>query len=175
MIAGMSDFLNEFPEFKQTLQPRREHADSFEAVLRRIEEEDLPERRVRFEQYLNESLVGDLLMLNRRLDEHIEAIESRISETNEALRRVEYADDTYVQLRLNVRPSLEATEFRRRLRDCFEYGIAPAPRSGWSSSTACALCSNASRVTLKALRGSRMFGRGTSLASKSCEGPTTRR
>lgn len=127
MIAGMSDFLNEFPEFKQTLQPRREYADSFEAVLRRIEEEDLPQHRVRFEQYLNENLVGDLLMLNRRLDEHVEAIETRIGETNEALCRIEYADDTYVQLRLNVRPSQEATEFRRRLRDCFEYGIAPAP------------------------------------------------
>jgi uncharacterized protein YPO0396 len=127
MIAGMSDFLNEFPEFKQTLQPRREYADSFETVLRRIEEEDLPQHRVRFEEYLNENLVGDLLMLNRRLDEHAEAIETRIGETNEALRRIEYGDDTYVQLRLNVRPSQEATEFRRNLRDCFEHGIAPAP------------------------------------------------
>ena len=66
-------------------------------------------------------------MLNRRLDEHIEAIETRIGETNEALRRIEYDDDTYVQLRVNPRPSQEATEFRRNLRDCFEHGIAPAP------------------------------------------------
>jgi uncharacterized protein YPO0396 len=127
MIAGMSDFLNQFTEFKQNLQPRREYADSFEAVLRRIEEEDLPQHRVRFEQYLNENLVGDLLMLNRRLDEHIEAIETRIGETNEALRRIDYGDDTYVQLRLNARPTQDATEFRRNLRDCFEHGIAPAP------------------------------------------------
>jgi uncharacterized protein YPO0396 len=127
MVAGMSDFLNQFLEFKQTLQPRREYAESFEAVLRRIEEEDLPQHRVRFEQYLNENLVGDLLMLNRRLDEHIEAIETRIGETNEALRRIEYDDDTYVQLRVNTRPTQEATEFRRNLRDCFEHGISPAP------------------------------------------------
>jgi uncharacterized protein YPO0396 len=127
MIAGMSDFLNEFAEFNQSLQPRLEYADGFEAVLRRIEEEDLPQHRVRFEQYLNENLVGDLLMLNRRLDEHVEAIEARIAETNEALRRIDYGDDTYVQLRLNARPSQDASEFRRNLRDCFEHGIAPAP------------------------------------------------
>lgn len=127
MIAGMSDFLNQFQEFKQLLQPRREYADSFEAALHRIEEEDLPQHRERFEQYLNLNLIGDLLMLNRRLDEHIEAIEARIAETNDALRRIDYADDTYVQLRLISRPSPEATEFRRSLRDCFEYGIAPAP------------------------------------------------
>jgi uncharacterized protein YPO0396 len=127
LIAGMSDFLNQFQEFKQTLQPRREYAESFEAVLRRIDEEDLPRHRERFEQYLNENLVGDLLMLNRRLDEHVEAIETRIDETNDALRRIDYGDDTYVQLRLNARPSQEATEFRRNLRDCFEHGIAPAP------------------------------------------------
>jgi uncharacterized protein YPO0396 len=127
LIAGMSDFLNQFQEFKQTLQARREYADSFGAVLRRIEEEDLPRHRERFEQYLNENLVGDLLMLNRRLDEHVEAIEARIDETNEALRRIDYGDETYVQLRLNARLSQEATEFRKHLRDCFEHGIAPAP------------------------------------------------
>lgn len=127
MIGSMSDFLNQFPEFKQTLQSGRAYAESFTSALRRIEDEDLPRHRERFEQYLNENLVGDLLMLNRRLDEHLEAIEARIDETNEALRRIDYADDTYVQLRLVSRPSHEATEFRRRLRDCFEHGIAPAP------------------------------------------------
>jgi len=127
MIASMSDFLNQFPEFKQTLQAGRAYAESFTSALRRIEEEDLPRHRERFEHYLNENLVGDLLMLNRRLDEHREMIEARIDETNDALRRIDYADDTYVQLRLVSRPSQEASEFRRKLRDCFEHGIAPAP------------------------------------------------
>jgi len=35
MIAGMSDFLNHFPEFKQTLQPGRDYA---RASLRRSDE-----------------------------------------------------------------------------------------------------------------------------------------
>jgi uncharacterized protein YPO0396 len=127
MIGGMSDFLNQFPEFKQTLQADRAYADSFTSALQRIEQEDLPRHRERFEHYLNENLVGDLLMLNRRLDEHRESIEARIDETNEALRRIEYGDETYVQLRLVSRPSQEVSEFRRQLRDCFEHGIAPAP------------------------------------------------
>jgi uncharacterized protein YPO0396 len=127
MVGGMSEFLNQFPDFKQTLQAGRAYADSFTSTLHRIAEEDLPRHRERFEQYLNENLVGDLLMLNRRLDEHVESIDARIDETNEALRRINYADDTYVQLRLVSRPRQEVAEFRRRLRDCFEHVIAPAP------------------------------------------------
>ncbi len=93
---------------------------SFLSVLNRIADEDLPQHRERFEHYLNENLVGDLLMLNRRLEDHHEAIEKRIDETNEALRRIDYTDDTYVQLSLQSRPSQEAMDFRRKLRDCFQ-------------------------------------------------------
>lgn len=127
MIAGMSDFLGQFPEFRQTLEVGRAYAESFTAALRRIEGEDLPRHRERFEHYLNENLVGDLLMLNRRLEEHQEAIEGRIDEINQALSGIDYADDTYVQLRLVSRLGQDAADFRRSLRGCFEHGIAPAP------------------------------------------------
>ncbi len=127
MIACMSEFLGQFADFKQTLEVDRSFAESFVMTLRRIEEEDLPRHRERFEHYLNENLVGDLLMLNRRLDEHQETIEGRIEEINEALRGINYADDSYVQLRLLSRQGHDVTEFRRALRGCFEHGIAPAP------------------------------------------------
>lgn len=127
VVAGMSEFLGQFPEFRQTLGVGRAYAESFAAALQRIEDEDLPHHRERFEHYLNENLVGDLLMLNRRLEEHQESIEARIEEINQALREIEYGDDTYVQLRLVSRQGQEVAVFRRALRDCFEHGIAPAP------------------------------------------------
>lgn len=127
MVAAMSDFLKEFTEFGQTLSTGRAYAGSFLAVQARIEGEDLPKHRERFEHYLNENLVGDLLMLNSRLDEHGQAIESRVEEVNQALRAIEYSENTYVQLHLVNRPNVQVSEFRRSLRECFEYGIAPAP------------------------------------------------
>lgn len=127
MVANMSEFLVQFPEFRQTLDVNRTFAEGFAAALRRIEKEDLPRHRERFEHYLNENLVGDLLMLNQRLDEHEEAIKTRIDEINAALRGIDYADDTYVQLRLVNRVGPDAADFRRSLRVCFEHGIAPAP------------------------------------------------
>lgn len=66
-------------------------------------------------------------MLNRRLEEHQEAIEERIEEINQALREIDYGDETYVQLRLVTRSRQDVGEFRRALRSCFEHGIAPAP------------------------------------------------
>jgi uncharacterized protein YPO0396 len=127
MAAEMSGFLEQFPEFRQTLSVGRAYAESFAAALRRVEDEDLPRYRERFEHYLNENLVGDLLMLNRRLEEHQEAIEGRIEEINQALRAIDYGDDSYVQLRLVNRPGPDVAAFRRALRECFEHGIAPAP------------------------------------------------
>jgi uncharacterized protein YPO0396 len=127
MLAGMSEFLKEFSEFGQTMQVGRTYAEGFAAALIRIEDEDLPRHRERFEHYLNENLIGDLLMLNRRLEEHEEAIEDRIAEINQALRDIKYRDDTYVQLRLVNRGDQSVAEFRRGLKDCFEYGIAPLP------------------------------------------------
>jgi uncharacterized protein YPO0396 len=113
MVAGMSDFLGQFPEFRQVLEVGRAFAEGFAAAMRRIEDEDLPHHRERFEHYLNENLVGDLLMLNRRLEEHQEAIEGRIEEINQALREVDFGDDTYVQLRLASRPGQDVANFRR--------------------------------------------------------------
>ena len=127
MVAAMSDFLKEFPEFGQTLLAGRAYAASFLAVQRRIEDEDLPRHRERFEHYLNENLVGDLFMLNGRLNEHAQAIESRVEEVNQALRTIEYSENTYVQLHLVNRPNAQVSEFRRSLKECFEHGIAPAP------------------------------------------------
>ena len=125
MVRDMGQFLGQFPEFGQTLQVGREYAESFSLLLKRIEEEDLPRHRERFEQYLNENLVGDLLMLNRRLEEHSEAIVGRIDEINQALREIDYGDETYVEVRLVNRPGHDVEEFRSSLRRCFEHGIAP--------------------------------------------------
>lgn len=127
MTSRMSDFLAEFTEFRQTLSPERQFLEDFIAVMGRIEAEELPQYRARFEQYLNENLVGNLSMLNRRLVEHHEIIEGRIAEINLALRAIEYSDATYVQLHPMTRPNAEVSDFRRALRDCFERGIAPSP------------------------------------------------
>jgi uncharacterized protein YPO0396 len=126
MVASMSEFLNQFPDFKQVLSVGRAYVESFDAALKRIEDEDLPQHRERFEHYLNENLVGDLLMLNRRLEEHQEAIQARVEEINSALSGIDYSEETYVQLHLVSRPGSHVTEFKRSLKDCFEYGIAPA-------------------------------------------------
>lgn len=126
MVGHMSDFLNEFAEFRQTLRADPLYADGFVAALDRIEREELPQHRERFEQYLSENLVGTLVMLQHRLDQHQEDIDERIREINEALRAIEYTDDTYVELRLVQRPSAEVAEFKRALRECFERGITPS-------------------------------------------------
>jgi uncharacterized protein YPO0396 len=65
-------------------------------------------------------------MLNSRLEEHAQAIESRVEEVNQALRVIEYRENTYVQLHLVNRPNSQVSDFRRSLRECFEHGIAPA-------------------------------------------------
>jgi len=127
LTAAMTNFLKEFGEYAQTLLPETAYADGFLAVHRRIEEEDLPRHRERFEHYLNENLVGDLLMLRSRLEQHEQAIEARVEEINQALRTIAYSESTYVQLHLARRLAAQVSEFNRSLRECFEHGIHPGP------------------------------------------------
>lgn len=125
LTATMGEFLNQFPEFRQTLDVDRSFAPSFGALLKRVQGDELPKHRASFEKYLNENLVGSLLMLQNRLEEHEVAIDQRIQETNEALRSIEYSDDTFVQVRLVPKPTNEISTFKASLKACFEYGINP--------------------------------------------------
>jgi len=125
LTSAMRAFIERFTEFTQTLQSEVAYAQDFVALLARVEGEELPGHRARFEEYLNENLVGDLQMLHHRLEEHHRAIESRIAEINAALGEIPYGEGTFVQLRLGARPTADVTEFRRHLRTCFEFGITP--------------------------------------------------
>ncbi|MDB4913702.1 MAG: hypothetical protein JWM95_1346 [Gemmatimonadetes bacterium] len=124
LTSCMTAFLGEFAAFGQTLRAERAYTVDFMAVKERVQAEELPQHRERFEAYLNENLVGNLSMLHRRLEEHQEAIEGRLAEINDALREIEYTGASYVQLRLMNLHGTDIGEFRRALRACFEHGIA---------------------------------------------------
>lgn len=81
MLPAMTAFLGEYRDFEKSLSPKEEFAADFVALLNRVEREELPAHKNRFEEYLNTNLVGNMAMFNSRLDEQLDAMRSRIGET----------------------------------------------------------------------------------------------
>jgi len=59
------------------------------------------------------------------------------------------ADDTYVRCVCRIRPTQDATEFRRQLRDCFEHGITPGPEDRLQIFERVRICSSNFNETLR--------------------------
>ena len=66
--------------------------------LRILNEEALPEKRMRFLEYLNRSSDQGVTQLLANIDEEVDAIENRISELNHTLVRVDFRSGRYLQL-----------------------------------------------------------------------------
>lgn len=66
--------------------------------LRVLNEEALPEKRMRFLEYLNRSSDQGVTQLLASIDEEVDAIEQRIGELNHTLVKVDFREGRYLQL-----------------------------------------------------------------------------
>lgn len=126
MLPAMTAFLGEYRDFEKSLSPKEEFAADFVALLNRVEREELPAHKNRFEEYLNTNLVGNMAMFNSRLDEQLDAMRSRIAAVNASLRSIDFTGTTYVQIVDRVVGSGEIGPFKARLRECIAGGINPS-------------------------------------------------
>ena len=63
-------------------------------------------------------------MLNRRLDEHVEAIETGSAKQTRRCARIEYDDDTYVQLGEILDRAKKRVSSAGTCADCFEHAAS---------------------------------------------------
>lgn len=75
-----------------------EDIPAYLACLRRLQQEDLPNKRQRFLDYLNTSSDQGVSALIDDIQNKVHVIESRITELNETLKKVDFKPDTCLQL-----------------------------------------------------------------------------
>ena len=120
MIVAMSDFAhsfaNEVTELDQSLASLKE----YQALLKRLEQEDLPRHEERFKQMLNRDTIRAMVIFRSHLDKQEEEIDARIHLINQSLRELDYQAGTYIQIDAITSPDLEIREFKLRLKSCAE-------------------------------------------------------
>ncbi|MCP4152038.1 MAG: AAA family ATPase [bacterium] len=94
-------------------------ADEYIAQLEKIEKEDLPSYRKKFEDYLSSTMINKIAGFKEYLDEGEEAIIENIETLNQSLQKISFknAPSTYIQLKFPARQDVELREFKKMLRE----------------------------------------------------------
>ncbi len=93
--------------------------DEYVSMLERIEKEDLPSYRRKFEDYLSSTMINKIAGFNEFLDAGEEAIIENIRALNQSLQKISFntAPSTYIQLKFPSKQDLELKEFKKMLME----------------------------------------------------------
>jgi uncharacterized protein YPO0396 len=125
MLPKMEGFLRDYPEHTADLKAEAAFAADFSALRGRIEREELPQHKDRFEKFLGENLVGDTAMFHSKLLEHEKSLRNRVDLVNCALRKIPFTDATYVQIVAQATRADDVRQFRAELKECLAGGLNP--------------------------------------------------
>ena len=116
----MHEFLSQFPERRSELTVGVDFAKDYQALLERIERDDLPSYEGQFRKLLRESTLQDIALFHTELDEDAKAIKEAIAIINESLVGIEYNQGTYISLAAERSEDQSVRDFRTELRGCLE-------------------------------------------------------
>ncbi len=125
MLPLMANFLRDYPEHSANLHAEAQYAGDFASLRERIDNEELPEHRERFEKFLGENLIGDMAMFRSQLQEHEKGIRERIGSVNRALSTIPFSDTTHVQVMAQPTRADDMQKFKARLNNCLRNAIQP--------------------------------------------------
>lgn len=126
MLPLMANFLRDYPEHSANLRAEAQYSGDFTALRVRIDKEELPQYKQRFEEFLGTNLIGDMAMFQSNMLEHEKIIRRRVEAVNKALVAIPFSDTTHVQITAPPTRADDIKQFRARLKDCLRGGLQPS-------------------------------------------------
>jgi uncharacterized protein YPO0396 len=124
VISKMYDYLRAFQEDKTDLLPEVSSLSGFEHILSRIVEDDLPRHEERFQEYLDDKVTQELIMLRSGLYDEERKIHKKIDLLNTSLQRIPYRPGTYMRLEVRkIQNDAQINDFRNRMDDCIAHSL----------------------------------------------------
>jgi len=120
LLKRMHDFLAAFPERSAELSAGIDFLPDYDALLQRIERDDLPSFESRFRALLRESTLRDIALFQTDLENDAQAIRGAIDTINGSLERIEYNPGTFISLAAERREDQDVRDFRAEMRRCLE-------------------------------------------------------
>jgi uncharacterized protein YPO0396 len=120
IVVDMTDFRNAWPALTQEVDARVEAAAGYQAILDRLQRDDLPRFCETFRKALRENTIHEIANFHAQLQREQKDIEQRIADINRSLHGIDYNPNRYIALVGAGTGQQQVAEFRRDLRACIE-------------------------------------------------------
>jgi len=118
LVKDMTEFRQAYPQAASELLAEPEGYKDYVALLRRLQEDDLPKFESRFNHLLRENTINQIALFQTHLEEACHEIHDRIALINDSLAEIDYNEGRYIQIECNPAVSDTIQQFRRDLRAC---------------------------------------------------------
>jgi uncharacterized protein YPO0396 len=126
IVKAMQSYRARFPLETQEVDASVDAADEYRAMLRRLQEDDLPRFEQQFKSLLNENTIREVANFQSQLNRERETIRERIETINLSLRGIDYNPGRYILLEATPNSDQEVRDFRDALRSCTEGSLGGA-------------------------------------------------
>lgn len=120
IIDAMRAYCTAFPLDTQEVDVAVEAADEYQAMLDKLQADDLPRFEARFKELLNENTIREVANFQSQLARERETIKERIARINESLTQIDYNPGRYIVLEAQPTPDADIRDFQAELRACTE-------------------------------------------------------
>lgn len=115
LIRLMTDFKHAYEVETHDFDVNAEAAPSYEGMLNRLIDDDLPRFESKFKEKLNQNTVVEIANLNAFLNREARSIKSRIEDINRSLYSIDYNPGRFIKILIGDHRDEEIAQFRRDL------------------------------------------------------------
>jgi uncharacterized protein YPO0396 len=134
IIKAMTEFRQKFPLETAEIDASLAAANEFEAMLKRLESDDLPRFETRFKELLNENTIREIANFQSQLARERETIKVRIDHINTSLREIDFNAGRYIRIETQPTTDAEIRDFQSDLRACTEGALTSSEDEQYSES-----------------------------------------
>jgi uncharacterized protein YPO0396 len=126
ILGQMKDYKHAYPAESVEVDAGLEALPEFAAMLKALQEQDLPRHEARFKQLLNEETIKDIVLLQNQLEKEKQRISEKIGAINGSLRSIEYSPGTFIELVADRTTDPEVRDFQQELKQCLSRTLSDA-------------------------------------------------
>lgn len=134
IIQAMTEFRQKFPLETAEIDASLAASGEFEAMLQRLESDDLPRFETRFKELLNENTIREIANFQSQLARERETIKERIDHINTSLREIDFNPGRYIKIETQPTSDAEIRDFQSDLRTCTEGALTGSDDEQYSES-----------------------------------------
>ena len=120
IINAMAEFRKQFPLETAEIDANLSAATEYEAMLQRLESDDLPRFEAKFKELLNENTIREIANFQSQLARERESIKERIDHINTSLTEIDFNPNRYVKIETQPTTDADIRDFQTDLRACTE-------------------------------------------------------